>query len=157
MKKIMIVVILGLALVAGFLVGCDALVPQGIMGAGVTNLTNLELAGTLDVAGASDLVGTLNYGADNHYPVGFASSGQQFVFSSSSITGTAVAAHGLTTVTYALCTIGEDPIAGANGHSAICSVTVAANVVTVKAWKDDLVTAATETGLTVYWLVVGTP
>jgi len=144
-------------LIAGLLTSCDALIPQGLEGAGVTSFTNLELGGTLATTGNTDLTGTLQYGSGNLYPVGYATSGQQFKFGSSSITGTATAAHGLTTVTYALCTIGEDPIAGASGHSAICSVTVAANVVTVKAWKDDLITAATESGLTVYWLVIGTP
>jgi len=150
-------ILMAFLLVLLFMTGCDAITPQGIMGAGVTNLTNLELAGTLDVAGVTDLVGTLNYGANSRYPIGYTTSGQQAVFSSSSITGTAVAAHGLTTVTLALCTIGEDPIAGAGGHGPICSVGISGAVVTVKAWKDDNVTEAIETGLTVYWLVIGTP
>jgi len=94
--------------------------------------------------------------ASGAYPLGYASSGQQLVYGTASITGTAEASHGLTTVTFALCTLGEDPTAGA-GEAAMCTVAVSGNTVTVKVWQDDFVTEATETEVDVHWLVVGTP
>jgi hypothetical protein len=111
---------------------------------------NTDLEGTLDVAS------TINYGADDLYPVGFATSGQQAVYGTDAITGTASAAHGLTTVTFALCTLGEDPESGA-GDGAMCTVSVSGNVVTLDIWQDDFVTAATETDVLIHWLVVGAP
>ena len=111
---------------------------------------------TLSNAGALDIASTFNFGANDLYPLGFASSGQQAFYSTASITGTATIAHGLTTVTFALCTLGEDPTSGA-GDAAMCTVTVAANVVTAKVWQDDFVTAATETDVDVHVLVIGAP
>jgi hypothetical protein len=141
---------------------------RSIAGAGVTNLTNLELSGTLDVAGAStltgattitgntDIAGTLQYGADDLYALGFATSGQQVVYGTASITGTLAAPHGLTTVTFCTAVMGEDPTAGA-GDAAHVTVAVSANVCTLKAWQDDFVTAATEADVAVQWIVIGTP
>lgn len=151
--------LLVLILVAFNLGGLDPLVQQG-----VTHLSSLAVesgltvtAGGLTVsAGASDLASTLQYGADDLYPVGFATSGQQAVYGTDAITGTASAAHGLTTVTFALCTLGEDPESGA-GDGAMCTVSVSGNVVTLDIWQDDFVTAATETDVVIQWLVVGAP
>jgi hypothetical protein len=112
--------------------------------------------GTLEVDGNTTLDGTLQYGADDLYPLGYASSGQQAVYGTASITGTATAVHGLTTVTFCLCTLGEDPTAGA-GDGAMCTVAVSANVCTLKVWQDDFVTAATETSVDVHWVVIGAP
>jgi len=39
----------------------------------------------------------------------------------------------------------------------MCSVAISANVVTLKAWQDDFVTAATEADTMIHWLVVGAP
>lgn len=111
---------------------------------------------TVSNDGNADIAGTLQYGANNLYALGHASSGQQAVYGTSTITGTATAAHGLTTVTFALCTLGEDPTSGA-GDGAMCTVTVSGNVVTVKVWQDDFVTAATEANVDVHWLVIGAP
>ena len=151
-----------LILVAFNLGGFDPLVQQG-----TTHLTALTLEGELNaeqvtstddltVGDAADVAGTLQYGADDLYPVGFASSGQQAVYGTDAITGTATAAHGLTTVTFALCTLGEDPESGA-GDGAMCTVSISANVVTLDIWQDDFVTAATETDVVIHWLVVGAP
>lgn len=111
---------------------------------------------TVANTGNTDIAGTLQYGANNLYPVGYASSGQQLVYGTDSITGTATAAHGLTTVTFALCTLGEDPTSGA-GEAAYCTVSVSGNAVTLKAWQDDFVTEATETDVAIQWIVVGAP
>jgi hypothetical protein len=110
---------------------------------------------SIDKDGNTDLGGTLQYGASDLYPLGYASSGEQTVATTQDITGTAVVAHGLTTVTWAVCSLGEDPGTGA-GDSAVVSVSIAANVVTVKAWQDDF-SAATEVDTTTHCLVVGTP
>jgi hypothetical protein len=120
----------------------------------------------VEVSGADDFVITANtltassgssiVLASGAYPLGYTTSGSQLIYGTSTITGTATAAHGLTTVTFAACTLGEDPTAGA-GDGAMCTVTVAANVVTLKVWQDDFVTAATETDVDVHWLVVGVP
>lgn len=111
---------------------------------------------TMSNAGLLDLSGELNYGSNDLSVLGYASAGEQLVVGTSLVTGTATAAHGLTTVTFALCTLGEDPTAGA-GDGAMCTVTVSGNTVTLKVWQDDFVTAATETDVDVHWLVVGTP
>lgn len=123
---------------------------------------NVGTAGTLIVAGVTTLnnnatvTGTLQYGADSLYPVGYASSGQQIVYGTASMTGTLSVSHGLTTVTFCVATLGEDPTAGA-GDAAHVSVVVSANACTIKAWQDDFVTAATETDVAIQWLVIGAP
>lgn len=124
--------------------------PDEIVGLGTTHFSGLA------VTGNTDLAGTLQYGSDDLYPVGYGSSGQQLVYGTSSITGTATAVHGLTTVTFALCVLGEDPTSG-SGESAYCTVVVSGNTVTLKAWQDDFVTAATEADTAIQWLVVGAP
>lgn len=115
-----------------------------------------DSAGTFTVADNADITGTVQYGADDLYPVGYATSGQQLVYGTSSITGTATAAHGLTTVTFCVATLGEDPETGA-GDAAHVTVAVAANVCTLNAWQDDWTTAATETDVIVHWLAIGAP
>ena len=103
-----------------------------------------------------DIGGTLNFGANDLNPLGYASDGYQAVFGTTAITGTATAAHGLTTVTFALCTLGRDPDDDA-GDAAHCTLTVSSNTVTLKVWQDDFVTEATETDIDVHWLVIGQP
>lgn len=103
-----------------------------------------------------DVAGSINYGSDDLYPLGHSTSGLQTVYGTASITGTAAAPHGLTTVTWALCTLAEDPTAGL-GDAAYCTVAASSNVITVSVWQDDFVTAATETDVDVNWLVIGTP
>jgi len=153
-----LVLVLLLVEVAGF----DPLIQQG-----TTNLDALTLSGELNaeqvtstddltVSGLADIGETLQYGADDLYPVGFASSGQQAVYGTDTITGTATAVHGLTTVTFALCTLGEDPTSG-GGDSAMCTVSITTNVVTLDIWQDDFVTAATEANSIIHWLVIGAP
>jgi hypothetical protein len=122
---------------------------------------NVGVGGDLSVTGASTLSGAVTAEStialvSDAYPLGYASSGSQLVYGTSTITGTATAAHGLTTVTFALCTLGEDPTSGA-GDGAMCTATISANVVTLKVWQDDFVTAASEADVDVHWLVVGVP
>jgi len=157
MKKEYLKIVLYIVISALIVAGCGALIPQGITGSGLTNFTNLGLAGTLAVAGNTDLTGTLQYGSGNLYPVGYGTSGQEIIWGTESVTGTLAVTTGLTTVTWALCTIGEDPAAGAADHLAPCTVTVSGNAVTAKVWENDMVTESTETGVVVHWLAVGTP
>lgn len=88
------------------------------------------------------------------YPLGYATTGSQLVYGTDTITTTGTASHGLSTVTWALCSLAEDPGTGA-GDAAHCSVSVAANTVTIKTWQDDIATATV--GASVNWLVIGTP
>jgi len=136
-------VIFVVAALGGLLYLFDRPGQQGITGSGVTNFS------ALDVAGA------INYGANDLYPVGFASDGQQAIYGTDSITTSATASHGLTTVTFCLCTLGEDAGTGA-GDAASCSVAVATNTCTIKLWQDDG-TAATEADVAIQWLVIGAP
>jgi hypothetical protein len=127
---------------------------------GVTNIGGGSpgtAAGDNDLYVTADLEvdGTLVL-ATGRFPLQYASSGQSAIATSQDITGTATVAHGLTTVTWAVCTLGEDPTSG-GGDSAHVSVAVSGNVVTVKAWQDDFVTAATEADTTTHCLVIGTP
>lgn len=101
-----------------------------------------------------DVTGTLQYGADDLYALGFASSGRQLVYGTETMTNTATAAHGLTTVTWALCTLGED-VDTDDGDPVLCTAAVAGNVVTISSWQDDW--SAASTSHTVHWLVVGVP
>lgn len=125
-----------------------------VLGFGATCGTTPGIS--IDESQNTDVAGTLQFGASNFYPVGYASSGEQIIVGTASITGTLAAPHGLTTVTFCLASLGEDPTAGA-GDAAHVSVAVSANVCTLKAWQDDFVTAATETDVAVHWLVIGTP
>jgi hypothetical protein len=116
---------------------------------GVSNLLEVRDAATpvFTVNNGGTVVGNL---------LGYGSSGEKAVTSTESITGTATVSHGLTTVTWALCTLGEDPTSGA-GDAAHVTVAVSGNVVTAKVWQDDFVTAATEAEVHVHCFVVGTP
>lgn len=117
--------------------------------AGVSNLFEVRDAATpvFAVNDGGVVVGSvLQYG----------SSGDKLVTTTESITGTVTVAHGLTTVTWALCVLGEDPTSG-GGEAAHVSVAVSGNTVTAKVWQDDFVTEATETEVDVHCLVVGTP
>lgn len=114
---------------------------------GVSNLFEVQDAATpvFSINDGGTVVGNvLQYG----------SSGERAVSSTQTVTGTATVAHGLTTVTWAVCTLGTDPGTGA-GDPAFLSIAVSGNVVTAKVWQDDL-TAATNPA-TVHCLVIGTP
>jgi hypothetical protein len=110
---------------------------------------------SIDESQNTDVAGTLQFGANNNYAVEYASSGEQFVTGTNTVTGTLSVSHGLTTVTWCNAVLGQDPSASA-GEPAHVTVAVAANACTVKVWQDDFVTAATASG-TVHWEVIGTP
>ena len=117
---------------------------RAISGSEVTHLSNLDVAGEIE------------YGSNDEYPLGYASSGQQLVYGTDVVTGTLAVNHGLSTVTFCVASMGKDPDDDA-GDAAHVTVAVSSNVCTVKVWQDDFITAATETDIPVHWLVVGTP
>lgn len=122
---------------------------------GGTDKLTVSNDGNLAVAGTADIAGTLQYGANNLYVLGYGTTGYKVVMGTTNITGTATAAHGLTTVTWALCTLGKASHTDA-GDAAWCTATVSANVVTLETWQDDAV-AATEAAVPIHWLVIGLP
>jgi len=87
--------------------------------------------------------------------LGFGTAGEVAVAATASFTTTGTVAHGLTTVTWAVCTLAQDADDD-SGDTASISVSISTNVVTVKAWQDDA-TAATDTDVDVNCLVIGTP
>lgn len=111
---------------------------------------------TIDNDGAVDIASTFNYGANDLYPVGYASSGQQIVYGTASVTDTLAAPHGLTTVTFCLASLADAPSA-ASTNAAYVTTSVSGNVCTLQVWQDDLVTASGEAGSNVLWLVIGAP
>lgn len=163
-----LVIVLAIALVS-----CqdedDPIVQQG-----VSNLDSLHLAdsgGTATPVFMADQSGTgrimelrdsltpvfsvNDAGTVDGLVVRYATAGQQMVVGTSTgVTETVVAAHGLTTVTFALCTLGEDVDTDA-GDPVVCTAGVSANVVTLSLWEDDW--SAAGTAAIVHWLVVGTP
>lgn len=78
----------------------------------------------------------------------------QTIYGSNTITGTLGVTHGLTTPLYAFCAMGTDPV---DDQEDRCTVTIAGATVTVKVWKEAATPTAGDSGVTVYWTVVGTP
>lgn len=76
------------------------------------------------------------------------------VHGSSVVTGTATLTHSLATPLYAFCTMGTDPV---NDEEDRCTVTISGTTVTAKVWKEAATPTAGDSGVTVYWQVVGTP
>ena len=117
---------------------------------------DLTASDDLVVTDDADVGGTLNFGANDLYPVGYGTDGEQIVTGTDVVTGTLEISHGLTTVTWCVASMGSDPDDDA-GDAAHVTVAVAANACTVKLWQDDFVTAATEADIPVHWMVIGTP
>lgn len=155
-KKVLFAVgalVLALVLAVGMVLGltllADPLVEQG-----VTNFDSITLSDDLIVGDDLTVSGSAQFGTSSLYPLGFASDGNQIVYGSDTVTTTATASHGLTTVTWALCSLGEDAGTGA-GAAATCTVTVSGNTVTLSTFQDDAVTSTV--GAVVNWLVIGAP
>lgn len=150
------VVALGLALVLDL---PAAQFSQQSLGGGVTNLDDLTLADDLIVGDDStltddvDIGGSVNFGSNDLYPLGYASDGYQVVCNSSTITGTGAIAHGLATPVVVLAAIADD-VDG--DHARVSSTNVSATV-TIKLWNTALTPAAATTPAVVDWCVVGVP
>ncbi len=78
----------------------------------------------------------------------------QTIYGSSVVTGTATLAHGLTTPLYAFCSLGADPV---DNEEDRCTVLISGSTVTAKVWKEAASPTAGDSGVAVYWSVVGTP
>lgn len=76
------------------------------------------------------------------------------IYGSDTITGTLAVTHGLTTPLYAFCSMGADPV---DNEEDRCTVLISSSTVTVKVWKEATSPTAGDSGVTVYWSVVGTP
>ena len=79
---------------------------------------------------------------------------QKVIYGSNVVTGTLAVTHGLTTPLYAFCAMGTDPV---DDQEDRCTVTISSSTVTVKVWKEASTPTAGDSGVTVYWQVVGTP
>lgn len=124
-----------------------------------TSLLVLEQSDGTDVttvsnAGNTDVAGTLQFGADDNYALGYASSAQEVACFASSITGTrSLAATGLTTATFVIATLITDPGAGAGAPFIVSADAPTTSTVIINVWQDDA-TAATSVA-TVHWCAYG--
>jgi cytoskeletal protein CcmA (bactofilin family) len=114
--------------------------------------------GSISNAGALDVASTVNYGSNDMYPLGYASSGYEMVCGSNSITGEnqTITATGLTTVTAAIAVLATDPGTGA-GDPALLTIDHpggSSGTFVVNVWQDDWTTAATSAA-TIDWCAVG--
>jgi hypothetical protein len=114
---------------------------------GTTIHDNVVITGTLDVAGAS-----LNYGPNNLYPIGYTDSGFQAKWGSDVITSTANVTHGLTTHVVGLCTLAGELV---DNEEQKCSVKITGSTVSIYVYKED--GSAGDSGVTVYWYLIGLP
>jgi hypothetical protein len=87
--------------------------------------------------------------------VRYGTAGELMVVGTETITDTLEVTTGLTTVTWALCTLGVDADTDA-GDPVACTVSVSGNAVTVKLWQDDWSAGGTASQ-TVHWMAIGTP
>lgn len=91
-----------------------------------------------------DTSGTILYGANNTYPLGYASSAQQIACVSATITGTAsVTVTGVTTPTFGIATLVTDPGTGAGDPAMVTFDAPTTTTLQVNVWQDDFTTAAT--------------
>jgi hypothetical protein len=119
---------------------------------------NTQIAGTLGVTGATtltgntDVVGTLQYGANDLYPLGYASVNQQIVCGTTiGFTATTVIEPtGLTTTTYPLAIQITQPASTA-AYLTVTAPTTAA--FTIQSWGGDFNAGSTE--ITAHWCAVG--
>lgn len=114
---------------------------------GTTIYDSVTITGTLDVAGAS-----LNYGPNNLYPIGYTDSGFQAKWGSDVITSTANVTHGLTTPVVGLCTLAGELV---DNEEQKCSLKITGSTVSIYVYKED--GSAGDSGVTVYWYLIGLP
>lgn len=119
-----------------------------ILGSSGTSLKdNVTITGTLDVAGAS-----INYGPNDLYPIGYTDSGFQAKWGSDVVTGTKNVTHGLTSPVAGVCTLAGELT---DNEEQVCSVKINGSTVSIYVYKE--AGAAGDSGVTVYWWLIGTP
>lgn len=141
--------------------GNDAVSSGAINATSIVNTGTSDLqgnvsdsAGDFTIADNADVTGTFNYGADNLYPLGFATSGFQIVCGEQTITGTAaIAVSGLTTVTTAIATLATDPGAAAGNPFIVSIDDPTTSTLTINVWQDDATAGAT--GALVHYCAIG--
>lgn len=117
-----------------------------------TNVLSVSNAGNTVVTGTLDVVSTVNYGSDNLYPLGYATSGQQIVCGTTGVftETTSVSVSGLTTVTYVLALQITDP---ANTAAIISVDQPTTSTVTFNSWS--ITPTVGTTGVNLYYCAVG--
>lgn len=109
---------------------------------------------SLNVTGAVDLASTLQFGTDNLYALGYASSGYQIVCGTSGTftATTAVAVSGLTTITHAVVTQITDPA----DTAAIVSVDApTTTTLTINSWVVSPTVGVGTTGINAVYCAIG--
>jgi len=111
----------------------------------------------LVVTDAADVGGLLNYGANNMYPLGYATSGQEIVCATTTITGEnqAVTVSGITTVTHGFAWLITDPGTGAGDPFMVTTDAPPGDgTIVVNVWQDDVSAAAS--GAVIGYCGIGT-
>ena len=119
---------------------------------GTVSAADLTASDDLVVGDDATITGTLTFGANNLYPLGFGTDGYQIVLGSSTVTTTTVITHGLTTPLYGFCTMSGSLT---DNEEQKCSLGISGADVTVYVWKED--GTAGNSGVDVFWQVFGTP
>jgi cytoskeletal protein CcmA (bactofilin family) len=119
---------------------------------GTVSAADLTASDDLVVGDDATITGTLTFGANNLYPLGFGTDGYQMVLGSSTVTTTTVITHGLTTPLYGFCTMSGSLT---DNEEQKCSVGISGADVTAYVWKED--GTAGDSGVAVFWQVFGTP
>jgi len=120
------------------------------------NLLTLEANGgsdvlTVDNSGNVDAVGSINYGAADLYPLGYASDAQQIVCGTNTFTESAeITPTGLTTVTYVLATQVTTP---ASTGAFLTASDPATSTFVLSSWEDDYTEGTTP--VVAHWCAVG--
>lgn len=110
--------------------------------------------GNATFGGTADVAGTLQFGADDNFALGYASSAQEFSCVSTTITGTAaVEVTGITTPTFAMATLVTDPGTGAGDPFLVTVDEPSTTTVVVNVWQDDV--SAGASGAVVHVCAVG--
>lgn len=124
-----------------------------------TNLTVFEQSDGTDVftitnAGALDALSTIQFGADDNYALGYATSAQEIACVSTTVTGTAaVAVTGVTTPTFGWVTLVTDPGAGAGDPFLVTFDAPTTTSLIVNVWQDDATAGAS--GAVVHVCAIG--
>lgn len=123
-----------------------------------SNLLTLEQSDgsdVLTVSNSGDLVvsNTVQYGPDDNYPLGFASSLREISCGSATFTGTTIVTPTLTTSTFVLATLITDPGSASGDPFIVTADAPTTQTVTLNVWQDSA--AAATTTSTVEWCAIG--
>lgn len=105
----------------------------------------------LCVAGDIEVDGTIVL-ANTDFPLGYASSGESLIMGSTVITNSGTVSHGLTTPSYGVCSYSGQLT---DNEEQLCSVNISGATVTIYTYKED--GSAGDSGVAIFWMLVGTP